>query len=153
MLRTCLTILFLTAVACGGGTYDTSSTAVQPLPQPQSSTSTTPPPQAAMSEPSPAVEMPPATPAPMSTRRGPVASTATSVPPTDAHGHEDGARRISLAETRRALESGSAVLVDVRSAENWAAGHAKGAINIPVEQVAARTTELPRDKMIITYCA
>jgi len=66
---------------------------------------------------------------------------------------EDGARRISIAEASRAVENGTAVLVDVRSAENWAAGHAKGAINIPVEQVVARISELPRDKMIITYCA
>ncbi len=154
MFRKALATLFLTAAACGGGSYDTSGTAVQPVPQTEVVTPAPAQSEVAMSEPAPAAGPAITTPAPMSTRgprSGPVASTTASVSSPAAH--EDGARRISIAEANRAVENGTAVLVDVRSAENWAAGHAKGAINIPVEQVVARISELPRDKMIITYCA
>lgn len=73
-------------------------------------------------------------------------NSSTAVPP-------DGARRISLVETRAALDSGRAVLIDVRTAEQWGAGHAAGAIHIPESEIVARMNEVPRDKMVITYCA
>jgi len=34
------------------------------------------------------------------------------------------------------------ILVDVRTAEEYAAGHVPGAVNIPVDQVASRLAEL-----------
>ena len=62
------------------------------------------------------------------------------------------ARRITAAEAREALTKGEAVLVDVRSKEAYDAEHAQGAILIPVYQIAERAAELPKDKLIITYC-
>lgn len=73
-------------------------------------------------------------------------------PPPEAPPRPVEARRISVADAREALAKGTAVLVDVRAAESYAAGHAKGAVSIPVDQVAARASELPKDKLIITYC-
>lgn len=62
------------------------------------------------------------------------------------------ARRITATEAREAVAKGTAVLVDVRGAESHGAEHAKGALSIPVNEIAARASELPKDKLIITYC-
>lgn len=62
------------------------------------------------------------------------------------------ARRINAADAREALTQGTAVLVDVRGAESYREEHAKGALSIPVNEIAARASELPKDKLIITYC-
>jgi rhodanese-related sulfurtransferase len=66
---------------------------------------------------------------------------------------EDGVRRITPAEAREALEKGKAIIVDVRGEDSYNAGHVKGARLIPLNDILARITELPRDKMIITYCS
>ena len=65
----------------------------------------------------------------------------------------DGVRRVTPAEARAAVEKGQAVIVDVRPAESFKAGHVKGALSIPLGDIEARTGELPRGKMIITYCS
>lgn len=62
------------------------------------------------------------------------------------------APRISVADARKALDAGKAVLVDVRSAESYQQEHAKGAISVPTHEIAAKMSELPKDKQIITYC-
>ena len=66
---------------------------------------------------------------------------------------EDGVRRITPAEAREAVEQGRAVIVDVRGEDSYKAGHIKGARWIPLNDIGARAGELPRDKMIITYCS
>ena len=43
-------------------------------------------------------------------------------------------------------------LVDVRSAEEFAAGHLPGAINIPVDQLETRVSELKSGDEIVVYC-
>jgi 3-mercaptopyruvate sulfurtransferase SseA len=76
-------------------------------------------------------------------------------PPPVQRGFSDpaaAARRIGAAEARQALAKGEAVLVDVRPKESYDAEHAQGAILIPLGEVAARSGELPQDKLIITYC-
>ena len=65
----------------------------------------------------------------------------------------DGVKRVTKDELRAALDSGTAVVVDVRPAQSYQQSHIKGAIHIPLEQVGARAGELPRDKMIVTYCS
>lgn len=45
------------------------------------------------------------------------------------------------------------VLVDVRSAEAWAQGHARGAVHMPYREIAARAPqEIPRDVPVVVYC-
>jgi len=44
------------------------------------------------------------------------------------------------------------LIVDVRGASEYAAGHAQGAVNIPLDQLADRLRELPQETPIITYC-
>ena len=61
-------------------------------------------------------------------------------------------QRISIDEAKAALDSGSAVFVDVRSAEAYQASHISGAVNIPSEELEARLGELDKAQWIITYC-
>jgi 3-mercaptopyruvate sulfurtransferase SseA len=68
--------------------------------------------------------------------------------------HESGeTRRISVEETQQAITAGTAVVVDVRNEGDYKASHIKSAISIPLQQFDKRTGELPKDKLIITYCA
>ena len=61
--------------------------------------------------------------------------------------------RISLDEAKAMLDSGNAVVIDVRQPDEWAAGRVAGAIHIPVDDVLARIDELPGDKDLLFICA
>jgi rhodanese-related sulfurtransferase/DNA-binding HxlR family transcriptional regulator len=50
------------------------------------------------------------------------------------------------------LSRGDAVLVDVRPAEEYAAGHIDGARSIPIDELERRLAELPEDREVIAYC-
>ena len=65
----------------------------------------------------------------------------------------DGIRRISVEELQAALERGEAVLVDVRGGVEYDLGHIKGARSVPLGLIAEQAGQLPRDKLIVTYCA
>ncbi len=78
------------------------------------------------------------------------ATAAVPVPQGTVEG--DGVRRVTPAEIHEAYESGNVVLVDTRSEDAYKAEHIKGAISMPLAVVATRYSELPRNKMIITYC-
>jgi phage shock protein E len=62
--------------------------------------------------------------------------------------------RIPVELALTALQSGEAVIVDVRSAQQYAASHVKGAISIPLDEIDANPTglKLEKDQWIITYC-
>ena len=79
----------------------------------------------------------------------PLRNPAAAAPAADPTAN---ARRIDLRDAERLIASGEAFVVDVRSEADFAKSHIRGAINIPVSQVQLRASELPRDKMIITYC-
>lgn len=81
------------------------------------------------------------------------ASAQATTTTTPAATPADGVRRITVADLQSALEKGEAVVVDVRSESSYAAGHIKGARVIPEDQITRRADELPRDKLIVTYCA
>ena len=55
---------------------------------------------------------------------------------------------------KAAFDAGSAVIVDVRSPNAYAASHAKGAINIPLGDIEMHIDKVvfPKDQWIITYC-
>jgi predicted sulfurtransferase len=89
------------------------------------------------------------TPAPVET---PV-TVPTPTPTTAMQTPEDGVRRITPAEAREALDKGKAIIIDVRGDASYDAGHVKGARSISVDAIGSRASELPRDKMIITYCS
>ncbi len=60
--------------------------------------------------------------------------------------------RISREELLERLRRGDVVVVDVRPAEEFAAGHIEGARSIPLEELERRLAELPADDEVIAYC-
>jgi len=63
------------------------------------------------------------------------------------------ARRIDMKEAVSLVKKHKAVYVDVRPKDAFEQGHIKGAMNIPLGELMGRLGELPKGKMIITYCA
>ena len=53
------------------------------------------------------------------------------------------------AETDPALRP---FVVDVRTPTEFAAGHLSNAVNVPVDELRSRLSELPRDRRLVTYC-
>lgn len=51
------------------------------------------------------------------------------------------------------LYAAGAVVVDVRSRQEYAGGHVKGSKNIPLDVLQQKLKELPKNKPIITCCA
>lgn len=68
----------------------------------------------------------------------------------DLPGRSDGA--VVSRDDVKELLKGKAVLLDVRPRQEFEAGHLRGAINIPIEELADRMNELTRGQQIITYC-
>jgi len=63
-------------------------------------------------------------------------------------------RCISIAEVREKLERGDGVaLVDVRSPEEFAAGHIEGALNIPLDILPAELARLRAAPAVVTVCS
>ena len=50
------------------------------------------------------------------------------------------------------LGRGDVVLVDVRPAEEFAAGHIEGARSVPLGELERRLAELPADREVVAYC-
>jgi rhodanese-related sulfurtransferase/predicted transcriptional regulator len=50
------------------------------------------------------------------------------------------------------VRDGLATVVDVRPAEEFAQGHVAGALNVPLDQLEAQLSDLPRDREIVAYC-
>ncbi len=50
------------------------------------------------------------------------------------------------------LDQESTLLVDVRTPAEYQIGHLPGAVNIPVQELRERLSELPKEKEIILYC-
>ena len=56
-------------------------------------------------------------------------------------------------DVRRWLQAGAGpILLDVRDADGYAAGHIPGAVNIPFEALPQRARELPQQREIVAYC-
>jgi rhodanese-related sulfurtransferase len=61
------------------------------------------------------------------------------------------AREVSREEARELLEGG-AQLVDVRASHEWEAGHIRGAVHLPLDELAERAGELDPERPVILYC-
>lgn len=66
--------------------------------------------------------------------------------------HADGKNMLPLAKVLEIAESGDSLILDIRSAEDYAKGHIQGAVNIPFKQVVAYVDQLPRTQRIIVAC-
>jgi rhodanese-related sulfurtransferase len=54
--------------------------------------------------------------------------------------------------TRRLQDDDDLVVLDVRPAAEYGAGHLPGAVSIPVGELRRRLAELPADREIVAYC-
>ena len=60
---------------------------------------------------------------------------------------------ITPRELAAKLQNGEdVVMVDVREAHEWNAGHVEGAQHIPLAQVQQRLGEIPKDREIVMIC-
>jgi rhodanese-related sulfurtransferase len=63
--------------------------------------------------------------------------------------------RVTAEEVKARMDRGEPlVLLDVRKPEDWASSDVKlpGAIRIPLDELPARISEVPKGRAIITYC-
>ena len=65
----------------------------------------------------------------------------------------DGIQRITTAELQEKLQKNEVVVIDVRTEASFNLSHIRGAKLIPHTEIAKRANELPRDKLIVTYCS
>lgn len=77
-----------------------------------------------------------------------------SVPLTAGQNNPAAVPRISVAELKKAMDQGQVLVVDVRDASSFAAGHIPGSVLVLPEEVARKAAELKASKKaIVTYCA
>jgi rhodanese-like protein len=77
---------------------------------------------------------------------GPIATTSPVTP-------ADGVRRITTVELQDLLAKNQAFVIDVRTEASYNAGHIRGAKLIPEADIPNHLSELPKDKLIVTYCS
>jgi rhodanese-related sulfurtransferase len=59
---------------------------------------------------------------------------------------------INTADLLRRMEAGDVLILDVRPELEYRSGHIPEARSIPIDELEARLSELPRDQEIIAYC-
>jgi rhodanese-related sulfurtransferase/predicted transcriptional regulator len=67
-------------------------------------------------------------------------------------GEPDGVEKITRDELARRLRAGDLIVLDVRPAAEYEAGHVRGARSVPVAELRRHLRELPRDADIVAYC-
>jgi adenylyltransferase/sulfurtransferase len=89
----------------------------------------------------------------------PKSETASETPPPTepaAAAHETAAevKEVDVADLKRRLDAGEDIfLLDVRNPDELVEhGMIAGAVNIPIDNLEARLSEVPKDKPIVTYC-
>ena len=82
-------------------------------------------------------------------RTTPVAPAGSPAPPAPS----DGARRVTVTELKDLLARNEAIVLDVRNQTSYDLGHIRGARLIPEAEVVGHIAELPRNKLIVTYCS
>ena len=64
----------------------------------------------------------------------------------------DSLEPVSRKELLRRMREGLVTVIDTRPAEEFAAGHLRGALNVPLHELKRRLRGLPRDQAIVAYC-
>ncbi|MFD8599256.1 ArsR/SmtB family transcription factor [Kitasatospora sp. NPDC059646] len=81
-----------------------------------------------------------------------VAPARTAYLGSDAPHAPDEEHAVSREDLLARIAAGRAVALDVRPAEEYAAGHIPGALSIPVDELADRIGELPEHTEVVVYC-
>lgn len=66
--------------------------------------------------------------------------------------HRDELDPVPAREVLARLKNGLITVLDVRPAEEYAAGHLPGAINVPVDRLEKFLSKLPKRKEVLAYC-
>jgi phage shock protein E len=53
----------------------------------------------------------------------------------------------------KSLKQNGAIILDVRTPQEFKGGHIIGSINIPLQQLQQSLSKIPKDKVVITCCA
>ena len=64
-----------------------------------------------------------------------------------------GKGEVSVADFKKAIEDDSKIILDVRGTEEVTVGKFPKAVNIPLDQLETRMSELPKDKEILIHCS
>ena len=64
----------------------------------------------------------------------------------------DALQPVRREELLKLARGGEAVVIDVRPADEYAAGHIAGAINVPVESLPRWLRQLPKGREVVAYC-
>ena len=65
---------------------------------------------------------------------------------------DEGGQPVTREQLQRLAKRRNVTVLDVRPAEEYAAGHIPGAVSIPLDELADRLSELPDDGQIVAYC-
>jgi len=80
-----------------------------------------------------------------------LAQSQTATPSPTAY--PDGVRRVTIEEMEALVKENKAVVIDVRGQDAYDAGHIPGSKVIAAADILNHVNELPKDKLIITYCS
>ena len=67
-------------------------------------------------------------------------------------GERDGVELLSARELHERLEQGKVVVLDVRPEAEYRAGHIRGAISAPLEELESIAPTLPKRREVVAYC-
>lgn len=67
-------------------------------------------------------------------------------------GDRTGLEVVSRDELARRLDAGDVIILDVRPAAEFDAGHIEGARSIPIDRLAEEVRTLPKDAEVVAYC-
>ena len=70
----------------------------------------------------------------------------------DFIGDRDALEPVAAAELLARAKKGLVTVLDVRPAEEFAAGHLPGAINVPLDALESGLARLPRRREVVAYC-
>lgn len=65
---------------------------------------------------------------------------------------QDDVPRLTVAEVQQAMQNEGAILLDVRSPEQYAASHVRGALSVPLGEIESYLPELDKEAWYIIYC-
>jgi rhodanese-related sulfurtransferase len=71
---------------------------------------------------------------------------------TDLLGDMEELQPVTIEELQNRLTDPGVIVIDVRSAQEYALGHVAGAVSVPAGEIVDRVDSLPRDREIIAYC-
>ncbi|VVB93683.1 Thiosulfate sulfurtransferase GlpE [uncultured archaeon] len=59
---------------------------------------------------------------------------------------------ITVEHGKKMIDGGEVFILDVRTVEEYDAGHINGSVLIPLQDLEKRLNEIPRDRKILVYC-